>query len=108
DVERFRSYVSLKRRALGRLKASKTITYDIHANWKLVLENFMECYHCAPLHPELCCLLPGFKFGKSYGDGDAAMLAEGVEAFTITGKASRLPLPGLLPEDLRRYYGIVL
>ncbi len=23
------------------------------ANWKLVVENFMECYHCAPVHPEL-------------------------------------------------------
>ena len=107
-VERFGSYEPFTRYTVGELKVGKTITYDIHANWKLVLENFMECYHCGPMHPELCWLLPGFKSGKSYGDGDAAMFAEGVEAFTITGKASRPPLPGLLPEDLRRYYGIVL
>ena len=23
------------------------------ANWKLIVENFMECYHCATIHPEL-------------------------------------------------------
>ncbi len=27
-------------------------TYPVEANWKLVLENFMECYHCAPAHTE--------------------------------------------------------
>lgn len=27
-------------------------TYSVEANWKLVVENFMECYHCAPAHTE--------------------------------------------------------
>jgi Rieske 2Fe-2S family protein len=27
-------------------------TYDIAANWKLAVENYVECYHCAPAHPE--------------------------------------------------------
>jgi phenylpropionate dioxygenase-like ring-hydroxylating dioxygenase large terminal subunit len=26
--------------------------YAMDANWKLAVENFMECYHCAPSHPE--------------------------------------------------------
>ncbi len=26
--------------------------FEIHANWKLALENYMECYHCQPAHPE--------------------------------------------------------
>src|SRR5262245_19786055 len=26
--------------------------YPTRANWKLVLENFLECYHCRPSHPE--------------------------------------------------------
>ena len=26
--------------------------YPTHANWKLVVENFRECYHCLPAHPE--------------------------------------------------------
>jgi len=27
-------------------------TYAIAANWKLAVENYMECYHCAPAHEE--------------------------------------------------------
>ena len=27
-------------------------SYPIKANWKLSLENYSECYHCAPSHPE--------------------------------------------------------
>jgi len=27
-------------------------TYSIRANWKLAIENYMECYHCQPSHPE--------------------------------------------------------
>ncbi len=26
--------------------------YSVDANWKLTTENYMECYHCAPAHPE--------------------------------------------------------
>ncbi len=26
--------------------------YPTKANWKLVIENFLECYHCRPAHPE--------------------------------------------------------
>lgn len=26
--------------------------YAIPANWKLAIENYQECYHCAPAHPE--------------------------------------------------------
>ena len=31
------------------------------ANWKLIIENFMECYHCATIHPELTEVLPGVR-----------------------------------------------
>lgn len=27
-------------------------TYGVDANWKLAVENYLECYHCAPSHPE--------------------------------------------------------
>src|SRR5947208_16184416 len=107
-IERFGSYAPFARYGVGKLKADKTITYEVQANWKLLLENFMECYHCGPMHPELCDLLPDFRSGKTYAYGDAATYASDAEAFTITGKASRPPLKGLQPEDLRLYYGEVL
>jgi len=108
-IERFGSYAPFERYEVGKLRVGKTIVYDLKANWKLLLENFMECYHCAPMHPEFCHLLPAFRAGiGDYVDGEAATLAESAEAFTMTGKASRPPLPGLLASELRRYYGIVL
>jgi len=32
--------------------------YPVEANWKLVLENFLECYHCPSAHPEYCLVNP--------------------------------------------------
>jgi Rieske 2Fe-2S family protein len=29
-------------------------SYDVDANWKVLLENYLECYHCRGQHPELC------------------------------------------------------
>jgi len=34
------------------LKVAAHKEYDIPANWKLSLENYQECYHCATSHPE--------------------------------------------------------
>ena len=33
-------------------KVAHRETYKITANWKLAVENYLECYHCAPAHPE--------------------------------------------------------
>lgn len=34
------------------LKVAAHKTYPIAANWKLAIENYQECYHCAAAHPE--------------------------------------------------------
>ncbi len=38
---------------LGELEVAHQIVYDIKANWKLVMQNYSECYHCPSLHPAL-------------------------------------------------------
>ena len=38
--------------ALERTRVAHSEVYMIAANWKLTLENYHECYHCAPAHPE--------------------------------------------------------
>ncbi len=103
-VREFGSNGPIERYGIATLNVAKTIVYEVEANWKLVMENTLECYHCGPMHPELCALLPEYKTGVIDGNEGTAF-AEGVEAFTITGRASRPPLPGLLPEDTRRYAG---
>lgn len=37
---------------LDRAKVAHRQLYPIHANWKLMVENYIECYHCAPAHRE--------------------------------------------------------
>jgi len=37
-----------------RLALASRDTYEVRANWKLLLENYLECYHCPGQHPELC------------------------------------------------------
>lgn len=39
----------------ARIAAQKT--YRVAANWKLVIENGLECYHCFPSHPEYCSMM---------------------------------------------------
>ena len=103
-VDAFAGNGPIERYNIADLRVAKTITYDVHANWKLIWENTLECYHCGPMHPELCALVPMYRTG-TVDDSTGAMLAADAEAFTLTGKASRPPLPGLLEEDIRRYYG---
>ncbi len=37
---------------LDRARIAHRQNYPIASNWKLAVENYCECYHCAPAHPE--------------------------------------------------------
>ena len=72
-----------------------TFTYDVAANWKVVAENYNECYHCGPVHPELSRLVPSFAGGGQGLDWDAGIPhREGAWTFTMSGTTDRSPLPG--------------
>ncbi len=43
---------------LDRLVTAVTHSYVVEANWKIVVENYNECYHCSTIHPELCEVTP--------------------------------------------------
>ena len=38
---------------LAKLRSAKRTEYDVRANWKLIFENYSECYHCPLVHPQL-------------------------------------------------------
>ncbi|MFI5272838.1 MAG: aromatic ring-hydroxylating dioxygenase subunit alpha [Ktedonobacterales bacterium] len=42
---------------LGGLRRRVRRTYDIAANWKVVVDNYLECYHCPVAHPGFCDLI---------------------------------------------------
>ena len=39
------------------LTFAKRLTYRINANWKAVVDNFLECYHCPVAHQDFCSLV---------------------------------------------------
>ena len=43
---------------LSTLRMAARHDYGIAANWKLVVENYHECYHCSSIHPALCKVTP--------------------------------------------------
>lgn len=92
------------------LKLGRRITYDVAANWKLIVENFMECYHCATIHPELTEVLPEFADGLAaqYFVGHGAEFGSDISGFTVDGSAGLDKIPGVSEELDRRYYAITI
>ncbi|MDH3734346.1 MAG: aromatic ring-hydroxylating dioxygenase subunit alpha [Gemmatimonadota bacterium] len=96
----------------GELDLAHRIVYEIDANWKLVFQNYSECYHCPSLHPQLNRLTP---FRNAWNDleegpflgGPMRMSIEG-GSMTMSGQRCAAPLPGIDGEDLNlvQYYTI--
>ncbi len=42
---------------IDRLTFGHRLTYDIKSNWKNVVDNFLECYHCPTAHKDFCTLV---------------------------------------------------
>jgi phenylpropionate dioxygenase-like ring-hydroxylating dioxygenase large terminal subunit len=42
---------------VARLTHAKRLTYDVKTNWKNVVDNFLECYHCHIAHKEFVDLV---------------------------------------------------
>ncbi len=91
---------------LSRLVTGRILTYDVHANYKVLLENYNECYHCGPVHPELSRLVPSFAGGGGGLDwADGIPHREGAWTFTTSGTTTRAPLPGLSEAERTRHKG---
>lgn len=65
----FSPYLELH--GLADARIAHRASYPTDANWKLVLENFFECYHCQPAHPEYCQVHPK-DFILAYGGGEGS------------------------------------
>jgi Rieske 2Fe-2S family protein len=86
----------LRRYPLEALAVGRRLAYRVAANWKLIAENYNECYHCAGVHPELCRVVPAFRRGGAGLDWDRGIPhREGAWTFTATGRSDRAPFPGL-------------
>ena len=97
----------LRRYPLAELRVARRIVYQVAANWKVMLENYNECYHCGPVHPELCRLVPAFKQrGGSDLDWERGIPhRDGAWTFTASGTTSRAPFAGLNEDERTRHKG---
>lgn len=90
---------------IGRLVVGASHRYVVEANWKILNENYQECYHCPLIHPELCRVSPP-ESGENYVHpmegawvGGWQDLAPGAETMSLDGSTKAAPLRGL---DARR------
>ena len=99
---------------LAGLKIGHSVSYDVHANWKLVFQNYSECLHCPSIHPELATVLP---YQSGANDLTAGPFLGGYmeirapnQSATLTGRAcGRLVNDKLQGDDRQRafYYSIM-
>jgi Rieske 2Fe-2S family protein len=97
----------LQRYPLADLRIGATQRYSVAANWKLLCENYNECYHCGGVHPELCAVVPSF---REAGGGDldwsrGIAHREGAYTFTHSGTTLRRAFPGLNADERVRHKG---
>lgn len=109
-AERLGGTEAVERYGMAGLDLGRRITYDVRANWKLLVENFMECYHCATIHPELTDVLPEFAEGYAaqYYVGHGAEFAAEAEGFTVDGSGGFARIAGIEESQDRRYYAITV
>jgi len=94
--------------SLAELVSVRKIEYLAKANWKLIVQNYSECYHCPMIHPELV--------KKTYYRSGQNDLHEGpflggfmefnaeIYSMTISGRTCATPFGRLGEVDLSRAY----
>ncbi len=96
---------------LPNLRSARRIEYDVRANWKLIFENYSECYHCPLVHPALSKLTP---YDSAENDlcegpflGGFMPITKG-GSLTMSGNACASPVGDIGAENHHRvfYYSI--
>jgi Rieske 2Fe-2S family protein len=84
--------------------------YELAANWKVITENYHECYHCPLIHPELCQVSPPDS-GDNYDlpgawVGGSMDLRDGAATMSFDGHSDGTPIAGVDPRQVR-YLGLL-
>jgi Rieske 2Fe-2S family protein len=91
-----------------RLVTATTRDYVVAANWKVLHENYQECYHCSNIHPELCRVTPPDSGRDLVRDGlwagGSMDLRPHAATMSLTGESAGTPLRGLGDARRRQVY----
>lgn len=96
---------------LPALRSFRRISYDVAANWKLIFQNYSECYHCPGVHPMLAQVSPSDSAENDLTEGPFLGgfmgLTQGA-SLTMSGGACARPVGDVAAGDHARvfYYSI--
>ena len=85
---------------------AETHEYDVAANWKVIVENYQECYHCSMIHPELCRVEPADerrepRAATATGSAAGWTCAHGAETMSLDGRSGGVAMARLDEHELR-------
>jgi len=93
---------------LSTLVPARRIEYDVRANWKLIHQNYSECYHCSPVHPALVRLTPANSGENDLYEGPFLggfmVITQPGGSMSLSGRACGIPVGDLPRDDLQRVY----
>ena len=98
---------------LADVRRARRIKYDVNANWKVIAENYSECYHCPGVHPQLNRLSP-YDRGQNLESrgpwaGGWMELIESADTMSTDGHNHGRPLlAGIGDQNARRVYYFVI
>lgn len=80
-------------------------SYELATNWKVIAENYQECYHCATIHPELSRISPptsgeNIQLAGSWMGGWMSIVDD-AETMSLSGKSGGVAIQGLSEHELR-------
>ena len=91
---------------ISELQLIETKSYSVNCNWKLIIQNFSECYHCPIIHPQLAEITP-FTGGRNdliSGPFLGGYMEMKKETISESGHFCGPPVGNLSPENLKRVY----
>jgi Rieske 2Fe-2S family protein len=92
------------------LRLAARHTYEVASNWKVLTENYHECYHCPLIHPELCQVSPpnsgdNFELPGAWVGGSMD-LRDGMATMSLDGTSGGHPIPDVDPTQVL-YLGLL-
>jgi glycine betaine catabolism A len=100
--------LAFSRYEIPTLRPVDVTEFVVEANWKIVLENYLECLHCPTVHPELVEVIPAYKkgwvFEEGRTDGGVTALSRN---YGPAGPSIAL-LPSVTEEDASSVYGSLI
>lgn len=86
-------------------------SYELATNWKVIAENYQECYHCHSIHPELSRISPPTSGENLDTDGSWMggwmSIVDGAETMSLTGASGGVTIAGLSERERRTVMYVV-